>query len=228
MTESFEDFKTSFSYGTRSDLSFKFLKAMPDEQAADFIQSLLFEVGEAYDTGDLAPIIRLAYEAQIAGYAPNPDRPSRWRYDDRPFTPLTKPLADSRVGLMTSSGHFVDGDDPEPFGVTNMTQAEAEERISEFLREAPSLSSIPIDTPASDLRVRHGGYDVRSAKRDHNVSFPRDSLVRAAEQGRIGSVAETLYSFTGAAAQGRVKQLAPKWAATIADAGIDVLLLVPV
>jgi hypothetical protein len=228
MSESFEDFKTSFSYGSRSDLSFKFLKGMSDEDAAAFFQQLLREVGAAYDTGDVTGIIDFAYEAQVAGYAPRPDSPSRWTYDDRPFAPLRKPLAESRVGLLTSSGHFVDGDDPEPFGVANMTQAEAENRINDFLREAPSLSSIPRDTSRNALRVRHGGYDTRSVARDPNVAFPRDALVAAQSDGRIGEVAETLYSFAGAAAQGRVKKIAGEWARQLQGDEVDVVLLVPV
>ena len=228
MSESFEQFRTSFSYGSRSDLSFKFLKSMSDDEAAEFFRRLLHEVGEAFDSGDLDPILQLAYETQIAGYTPRPDSPPRFQYDDRPFSPLSKPLSESRVGLMTSSGHFVDGDDPEPFGVANMSQQEAEDRISEFLREAPTLSEIPLATAGAELRVRHGGYDVRSTQRDYNVSFPRDALVAAAKEGVIGSVADRLYSFTGAAAQGRVKQVAPDWARQVVDADIDVLLLVPV
>ncbi|MDJ0954978.1 MAG: glycine/sarcosine/betaine reductase selenoprotein B family protein [Acidimicrobiia bacterium] len=228
MTESFAEFRESFSYGTRSDLSFKFLKSLPDAEAAEFLRRLLEEVGETYDTGDIAAIIDLAIDAQIAGYRPDPDRPSRWTYTDRPFAPLTKPLAESRVGLLTSSGHFAEGDDPKPFGVPNMTQQEAEDRISEFLREAPILSVIPRDLPANKLRVRHGGYDTRSTLRDHNVSFPRDALLSARDSGRIGDISERLYSFPGATAQGRIKQLAPDWAGQMHEDEIDVLLLVPV
>jgi len=228
MTESFADFRESFYYGSRSDLSFKFLKSMSDEAAAEFLQQLLFEVGEAYDTGDVSTILDLALQAQISGYQPDPDTPPRWTYSDRPFAPLPKPLSESRLGLLTSSGHFVAGDDPEPFGVKDMTQAEAEDRINEFLREAPTLSAIPRDTPGDELVVRHGGYDPRAARRDFNVTFPRDGLVAAEKSGRIGSLADTLYSFPGATAQGRVKQLATEWAEQIGNDAIDVMLLVPV
>ena len=227
MSESFEEFRKSFSYGTRSDLSFKFLKNMSDEQAARFFQQLLESLGESYDNGELGPLLQLAYEAQVDAYAPG-DTPSRWVYEDRPFTPMRKPLEESRVGLLTSSGHYAAGDDPEPFGISGMTQQEAEDRISDFLREAPRLSAIPRDIDDPDLRVRHGGYDVRSVRKDYNVAFPRDHLVDAARRGRIGEVAATLYSFTGAAAQGRLKRLAPQWAQQLLDDRIDVLLLVPV
>ena len=55
MPESFEEFKNSFSYGSRSDLSFKFLASLSDDVAAEFLQQLLLQVGEAYDTGDATP-----------------------------------------------------------------------------------------------------------------------------------------------------------------------------
>jgi D-proline reductase (dithiol) PrdB len=228
MSESFEEFKSSFSYGSRSDLSFKFLKHLDDADAAEFFRQILREVGDAYDTGDVTGLIDIAYEAQIAGYAPDPDEPYPYTYDDRPFAPLAKPLSESRVGLVTSSGHFVAGDDPEPFGVKDMTQQEAHDRIGEFLREAAVLSAIPRDAPAENLVVRHGGYDIRSALRDPNVTFPRDRLVEAEERGRIGELAHTLYSFPGATAQGRVKRAAREWASQLVADEIDVVLLVPV
>ncbi len=228
MSGSFEEFKSSFSYGSRSDLSFKFLKHLSDSDAAEFFRQILNEVGDAYDTGDLDRLINVAYEAQVIGYAPDPDEPYHYTYDDRPFSPLRKPLAESRLGLLTSSGHFVAGDDPEPFGAPDMSQQEAHDRIQEFLREAAVLSGIPRDTAKEDLVVRHGGYDTRSAMRDPNVTFPRDRLVELEQSGRIGELAATLYSFPGATAQGRVKRSAKEWAAQLAADEVDVLLLVPV
>jgi len=227
MGERLEEFKASFSYGSRSDLNFKFLKYLPDEEVAEFFRRLLVLLGDAYDTGDVAPLVQLAYETQVAGYAAEGDD-DRWRYDDRPFTALQRPLAEATVGLLTSSGHFVAGDDPEPFGVAAMSQAEAERRVDDFLRSAPTLSAIPRDTPAEELRVRHPGYDPRSTRRDPNVTFPRDRLLELAAAGRVGRVAETLFSFTGATAQGRLRRLLPEWIDRLRATRIDALLLVPV
>ena len=42
--ESFEDFKKSFSYGSRTDLNFKFLAKLSDDQAAKFFQDLLWKL----------------------------------------------------------------------------------------------------------------------------------------------------------------------------------------
>ena len=38
--ETFEEFRTSFSYGSRTDLNFKFLKSASDAEAAAMFQNL--------------------------------------------------------------------------------------------------------------------------------------------------------------------------------------------
>ena len=228
-SESFEAFRRSFSYGTRNDLNFKFFKSLDDDAVAEFLATLLERLGDAYDTGDVQPLIDAAYEAQIAGYTPAPDAaPSPHTYPTGPFTPTAMPVAGSTVGLITSSGHFVEGDDPEPFGVRGMTQDEAVDRIGEFLKEKPELSQIPSNTPGDQLVVRHGGYDVTSAERDPNVAFPIDRLSEAQAAGRIGAVTQTYFSFPGATAQGRLKRELPGWLDRFAEEQADVFLLVPV
>ncbi|MGI9529466.1 MAG: glycine/sarcosine/betaine reductase selenoprotein B family protein [Acidimicrobiia bacterium] len=227
--ESLESFRKSFYYGSRNDLNFKFFNNVDDDAAADLLQELLALLGDAYDTGDIGPRINAAYEAQIAGYAPKPDAPeSPHSYDSGPFTPTAMPAAGSTVGLITSSGHFVEGDDPEPFGVEAMTQQEAMDRINEFLRETPELSEIPSQTPRDQLMVRHGGYDITSAARDPNVAFPIDRLAEAVAAGRIGGVTSTYFSFPGATAQGRLKREFPTWLDRIGEEDADIILLVPV
>ncbi len=226
--ETFEAFKNSFFYGSRTDLSFKFLQSLPAGEAAEFLAAVLKEIGAGFDDGDLSRLHQLVYEWQVRAYAGQPGA-ARYRvYDDGPFTLPTKPVADSRVGLLTSSGHFVAGDDPQPLGVADMTQEEAIIRMGEFLRTPPELSVIPATTPRRDLRVRHGGYDIRSAERDPNVTFPLEVLADAAADGAIGAVADEAYSFVGATAQTRLRRVIPDWIARIVAARIDVLLLVPV
>jgi len=225
--ESVNSFKNSFSYGTRNDLDFKFFKGLSDDEVAAFLQNLLRDLGDAYDTGDILPLIQSAIAAQAAGYAPDPDKAPRYEYEDGPWSDLRTPVAQSRVGMLTTSGHFVAGDDPEPFGETAMTQEEAIDRISDFLRHAPGLSEIPSSTPTANLRVRHGGYDIRSAARDANATFPIDRLRSAAADGRIGELASTFFSFPGATSHGRLRKLLPEWVARIQEEDVDFMLLVP-
>jgi D-proline reductase (dithiol) PrdB len=223
--ETFEEFKNSFSYGTRSDLNFKFLKSLSGEEASEFFQGLLWNLGDATNDEDFGPVENYIYEWQIKAYAGS----SNWKYPESPFTPLRKPLSESKVGLMTTSGHFVDGDDPEPLGVKGMDSKEAEERISEFLKAEPVLSVIPMNTPRENLRLRHGGYDNRAALEDYNTVFPIDRLNELQQGGLIDQTAKNAYSFVGACAQNKLrKEIAPRWADLLKGEGIEAIILVPV
>jgi hypothetical protein len=224
--ESLEQFKNSFSYGSRSDLNFKFLKSLSPDDAGVFFQQLLREIGDSLDHGNISRLHQLVVEAQVGGYE---GRESFHKYEDAPFSIPTRPVAQSRVGVLTSSGHFAAEDDPTPFGVENMTQEEAESRIGDFLRATPELSAIPTDIDPDDLRVRHGGYDVRSVSHDPNVALPLQIMQEMETEGRIGELSSPMYSFTGATSQGRLrKQALPHWIDRLRTDGVEVLLLVPV
>jgi len=223
--ESFADFKNSFSYGSRADLNFKFLKGLSEEAAADFFQQLLWKLGDAYDSDEWSGVIEHVRASQARNYA----GPSRWSYDESPQARLGKPLSGAKIALITSTGHFVEGEDPKPFGVEDMSQEEAVRRIDDFLKEEPVLSAIPMETPHDRLRARHGGYDVRGVLADHNVALPTDHLRGLAAEGLIGSLHPLAYSFVGACAQTPlIGRTAPKWVEMWKDAGIDGAVLVPV
>ena len=223
--ESFADFKNSFSYGSRADLNFKFLKGLSNEEAADFLQELMWLVADSIDDGDTDRLADLSVAAERRSYA----GPTSWQYEDGPFVKPRKPVSQMRLALITSSGHFVDGDDPEPFGVVDMSQEEAAQRIDDFLKEEPTLSVIPAYTRESKLRVRHGGYDIRSAQADPNVAFPLSRMRDLVADGTIGDLASNAYSFVGACAQMRLlRRTGPKWVAQWLDEGIEGAVLVPV
>jgi len=223
--ETFAEFKNSFSYGSRTDLNFKFLKQLSDADAADFLQDLLWKLADACDDGDLEPVAQHIRQGQERAYAGT----GQWSYDDGPFTPLGKPLAEARVALLTSTGHFLEGHDPEPFGVKNMSQDEATARINDFLKSEPTLSEIPVDTQPEALCVRHGGYDIRGGQVDRNVNFPIDRLRELADAGVFGELTANAYSFVGACAQTRLlRRTGPKWVQRLQQAQIDAALLVPV
>jgi D-proline reductase (dithiol) PrdB len=224
--ETFEEFRRSFSYSTRTDLNFKFLKSMSDADATDFLSTILGQLGLAYDTGDVTPMVETAIAAQIAAYAPKPaDPPPMFEFETGPFTATDVPLNDARIGLLTTSGHFLEDDDPVPEG---MTQGEAVDRISESLRGTPTLSGIPRTSDVGSLTVRHGGYDITSTEIDPNVSFPIDRMNDLAQDGTIGSLASTYFSFPGATSQGRLKRELDGWIGRIKEERVDYMLLVPV
>lgn len=222
--ESFESFKDSFSYGSRNDLFFKFIAGFTEDEAAQFLQDLLWKLGESFDDGDFSRIVDHAFEGQVRAYA----GPSKWTYDEGPFTPLRKPISESRLVLIAAGGAFIEGEDPEPFGVKNMTQEEAADRIGEFIKSAPDLWLIPKDTPTEKLRVRHGGYDVRGANLDPNVVIPLDPLRELEAEGVIGELVPDVLGFIGACAQTRLlKQSGPEWTEMLKSQQVDAVLLVP-
>lgn len=227
--ETLAEFKDSFFYGARSDLNVKFLADLTPDEAGDFIAEMLTHVGEILDDGDPALLVEQFVAWQRRAYGAHLDQKAKFTYGDGPFTEVAKPVEECRVALVTSSGHFVDGDDPQPFGVVGMSQDEAEARISEFLRAEPTLSVIPNDTPPDRLRVRHGGYPVGAARKDHRVALPIEHLADLARRGVIGEPAPCAYSFVGAASQLRLRdQVATEWAETLRAADVDLVLLVPV
>ncbi len=119
--ESLKEFKNSFSYGKRNDLNFKFLSHMNDRNAADFLQGLLAKTGASLNDGSFTRVIEHLVQGQIEAYA----GPAQFTYTERPFVQFRKDLSRAKIGLFTSTGHFVAGEDPKPFGIPDMPQDEA-------------------------------------------------------------------------------------------------------
>jgi hypothetical protein len=222
--ETLREFVDSFSYGSRTDLNFKFLKNLSEPEAALFFRELLNKLGETLDDGKADRLIEHTCEWQRRGYS----REHARAYDLCSLTRPSKPISKGRLALVTSSGHFVAGHDPEPFGVREMTQSDAVQRIDDFLRGAPQLSPIPRDTPREKLRVRHGGYDVRAAEADPNVVFPLERLMELEREGVIGEIAAEVYSFVGATRQVKLLNAAgAEWVMRLKEQEVDSVLLVP-
>jgi hypothetical protein len=224
--ETFESYKNSyFQTGSRRNLNFKFMAHLSETDADLFFQGLFKLLGEAYDSNNYDSVTDYVIEWQIKGYA----HQKGFGYDEGPFMKPAKPLSELSVALISSSGHFVEGDDPEPLGVQDMTQHQAEERILEFLKEEPRLSKIPIDTPPEKIRVRHGGYDISGSALDYNVSMPIKQLAELEQNKVIGKFVSPIFSFVGACSQKRLlTKTGPRWVEMFKDHKIDAALLVPV
>jgi D-proline reductase (dithiol) PrdB len=150
-------------------------------------------------------------------------------YEEGPFTPLEKNLQDVSVALISSGGHFLADSDPAPFGVEGMSQDEAVNRIQDFLKAKPELIEIPSDTAPGQLRVRHGGYDIRAAEMDPDAVFPLRRLREIAEQGHISALHPMAYSFVGVCSQLRLlNEAGPAWVQMLQAQDVDAVLLVPV
>ena len=137
--------------------------------------------------------------------------------DDSPWTPMRKPLAESRVALVTSAGLHLRGD--TPFITDLQGGGDSSYRV------------IPRGTSAADIIQSHVsiGFDHTGIYRDINVTFPIDRLVELQEQGVIGSLADNYYSYMGALRDTAkvYSETGPEVARKMLDEGVEVALLTP-
>jgi hypothetical protein len=110
----------------------------------------------------------------VLGYG-NPYRYAH--YIDVPFAPLAKPLARSRVALLTTAAPY------QP-GKGEQTVRSPYNAAAKFYK--PYVGDSAAD---HDLRVSHVAVDRLHAVDDVNAWFPLAALRRAAAAGRIGAVA---------------------------------------
>lgn len=131
-----------------------------------------------------------------------------------PFTPLRRPLAESRVALLTTAGAHLD--DQQPFHV-------------ETVAGDHTYRLLPDDLDMGRLRFSHTHYDTSSAERDPNVVFPLDRLHELVVKGRVGSTAPYHVGMMGFNPDptGVVEVLAPAVTAVLVEAEVDVAILVP-
>jgi hypothetical protein len=98
--------------------------------------------------------------------------PYQWaHFDEIPFTPLAKPLAQCRVGLVTTSEMGLRDEPPRP-------------------NVARDVYSLPTDAPVERLVSRKAAYDrYATTLEDVDAHLPLTHLHDAVEAGRIGGLA---------------------------------------
>ncbi len=112
---------------------------------------------------------------QALGYG----APYRWaHYAEVPFQPLTKPLAQCRVGLVTTAAPYQPGKGDQGPGAPYNAAAK-------FYRVYSGDAALD-----HDLRISHIGIDrAHTTAEDQNTWFPLPELRRCAAAGRIGEAA---------------------------------------
>ena len=92
-----------------------------------------------------------------------------------------------------------------------------------------SYRIVPADPAVTDLKLDHRSPVGADARRDLEIIFPRNALTSLANQGLIGSVAPNHYSFVGGIRLHREleEELAPALARELAQAGVNLAVLVP-
>lgn len=155
-----------------------------------------------------------AYERWVEFIAANHDGAHHRTNDTPDFTPLRKPLDESRLALVTTAGAHLDTQ--EPFHVAT-TAGDAGYRL------------IPDDVDPARLRFTHTHYDTSSAEKDPNVVLPLDVVHEAVETGRLASASDVHIGMMGFNPDPRalVESTAPEVAGILQDHAVDVVLLVP-
>lgn len=146
---------------------------------------------------------------QRLGYAPY-----RWYVtEDAPaFRPLPKPLAEARVGLLSTAGAYVVG------------------QLAYHYRDDTSIRAIAVTTPDAALRFSHLTENyLPDARDDPQCMLPLAALRTLEREGVIGEIAEQAFSCMGAIySQRQVREaLAPALLAAYRAQGVDAALLVP-
>ena len=152
-----------------------------------------------------------AYYAAL-GYS----APYRWaQFEDVPFRRLAKPLAESRVALVTTAAPWRDGD-PAPDGT---------------YRAAAKFASVYSETTARDpvLRIDHVAIDfTHTTGRDQGAFLPLAALRRAAAAGRIGGITSNFHGVPTNRSQRHTLAVdAPELLRRLQAEGADAAVLVP-
>lgn len=139
------------------------------------------------------------------------------RIDPVPCTPMRKPLAASRLAIITTAAMHL------------ASQPPFDERVK---GGDPSYRVIPADVDVAALSESHRSdtFDHEGIRSDPNLAFPLDRVREMVAERRIGALAERNLSFMGSiTAPGRlVKASAPEAAQLLVEDGVDAALLVPV
>jgi hypothetical protein len=158
-------------------------------------------------------IDRISTYYQTLGYG----KPYRWaQYADVPFTPLKKPLSESRIALVTTAAPYQpDKGDQGPGAPYNAA--------AKFYRVYTGSTE---DEP--DLRVSHIGIDRKhTTAEDMNTWFPLKQLKRLAAEGRIGGLTPRFYGApTNRSQKTTIEQDCADLLALVREDGADAAVIV--
>ena len=105
-----------------------------------------------------------------------------WESEDIPWAPVVKPLHECTLALITTAGVHLKTQTP-----FDMVDSNGDPTF----REIESVAAV------DDLMITHDYYDHSDADKDINIVFPMTRLREFVEEGSIGSLANTFYSFMG-------------------------------
>lgn len=143
--------------------------------------------------------------------------PYQWaHHEDVPFSGLGRPIAKSRVALVTTAALF----NPD---VGDQGPGAAYNGAAKF----HDVWSHPVN-PAPDVRISHIAYDrIHTTAEDPRTWFPLAALKKAEGTGRIGSLTTRVYGFpTNRSQRTNIDKDAPALLEALADEGTQAAILV--
>ena len=136
-----------------------------------------------------------------------------------PWTPMSKPLSQTTIALVTSAGISLKSDPP--------FDMEREKR--EPIWGERSFRAIPRETTGKDIDVNHLHINTAYVKQDINVMLPLARMAEFEREGVIGRLAPSAYSFYGFQWQNTdfLKQAIEPISKRMKVEGVEAVLLTP-
>lgn len=140
--------------------------------------------------------------------------PYKWYEADQtpPFVPLKKPLSESRIGVLSTSGAYAVG------------------QVAYYYKDDASTRTIPKNTPKEKIHFSHITENyLENPRRDPACMVPTDALRKLEDENVIGEVAEDVFSCMGGIySQRRVREeLAPALLEAYQKQNVDAVFLIP-
>jgi len=151
----------------------------------------------------------------------SPRIPVEPAHPEIPWAPVRKRLAESRVALLSTAGLSMKDD--APFDM------EGERKKPTW--GDPTWRRLRSDATSDSIEANHLHIDTSYILRDLNVALPLDRLRTLADEGVVGSVADSHYSimgYQGSDSSTLENQSAPEIAETMRNEEVDLAILAPV
>jgi D-proline reductase (dithiol) PrdB len=147
-----------------------------------------------------------------------PDEPT---HAEIPWAEVRKPLAESKLALLSTAGLSMRGDAP----------FDMEMERKQPTRGDPSWRRLRSDATSATVEAHHLHIDTSYIERDLNVALPLDRVRELVAEGVVGALADSHYSIMGY--QGNdsstlENESAPQIAAAMRSEEVDLALLAPV
>jgi len=135
------------------------------------------------------------------------------RFLSSPHTPMSLPLNECKVALITTAGYYLYGQ--EPYGKNDCT-----------------FRAIPNSTHIQELIIGHrsDAYDETGMETDPNLVFPLDRFRELERDNIIGELNHRHFSFMGSITKPKqlIENTAPEVAQILKSDGVNVAFLTPV